>query len=895
MDENLNSRSKSSEEIQSSTLVDSRLKKGNATNSSILRYFQILIINKWLFLAVLLFVVSISVFYALRQPKLYESEYEIFYNESIREFIADSDVPTIKSDFDKNFWLSTMRSDGIIRLTISHLGLSYRTEELKPMLKVEIIDKKKEDRIPVYKISITSPDQLLNSKIMVAYVKALNELLLKNQVNNSEKLVTYLRNQLVDNNNKLSEIDNQILNYGSSNPEQLINVSSVSTNLESFHTDLLNTRIELSSIKASRQRTELELKTLDGTIVDESSFSEPLKVQLMNLEVDLARALTKNREDHPSIKAIRNNIRQINVMLRDSLDQRMEIKSLIQNPVKSQLMSKLSELKISEIAEESRLKSLEKVISELGQKMLPNSIDENLQQSLRNREMVFMTIKQLNSKLIEAECSAQGSLSRFVVIDEPLHSLPTNKNIFFYIITGLIIGVLLAGCVVYVYDMLDNRLMLVSDYESFYNLPLLAVTTHYARKDDSWTKNNEGTPNNNEKFTSELGNLVLNIRNVVRKTGKKFFAVYSPVRREGKSLVSFQTSLSLAEKKMKVLLVDIDFFSPKLTRVFNKKDQKGLTDYLSGNCNVSDIIYSTEYENLSFTGVGTLKIQDLSYDDPLLSDFIEYVKSQYDVVIFDTPALLYIPDIVNFMDKIENVIVIVRLGHTTRNSLDRLLKILHVYQSKITGVVLNDLKINMIDRYSDYYHYDYYTQDGQNDNVEQYAVAENKKIMNKLLHSKWLWGVIIFALVACGVTYTLNRGEVPHINADHVELPIPKDTLNTVMNKDTLNTIVSRDTVSTPKIEKTKQVISIKSEYIDTVKIDHGLRLTLISLEHYGNKQFWVYIYLANKDRFPDPNNIPVGSKIYIPRPEKYGIDKDSKKSLDEAAALQTKIINKEL
>lgn len=908
MNENHFSKNKSVEGVQSAPFTESRHKQSFVATNSILRYLQILLINKWLFLAVLLLVLGAFVFYALRQPKLYESQYEVFYNESIREFMAASDVPVVKSDFDKNFWLSTMRSDEIARLTIEHLALPYKADDLKRMLKVEIIDKKKEDRIPVYKASITSPDKHLNTKILNAYVKALNDLLLKNQISNSEKLVSFLNNQLNDNSNKLNEIDKQILGYGNSNPESLFNASNVSANLESFQTNLLNTRINLSSLRASRQRTEHELQNLDGTIVDESSFSEPLKVQLMNLEVDLARALTKSKEDHPSIKAIRNNIRQINIMLRDSIEQRLEIKSLMQNPVKSQLMSKLAELKIAEIAEESKLKSLESVIGELGQKMLPNAIDENQQQLLRNRDMIFITVKELNTKLIEAQCSAQGSLCRFVVIDEPLQSSPTNRNILFYIITGFIVGGLLAGAIVYIYDLLDNRLMLISDYENFYNLPLLAVTTHFKAKDENWLDRENISPEG-EKYASELNTLVSNIRNTARRTGNKVFAIYSPVRREGKSLVSVQAALTLADRRMNVLLVDVDFFSPKLTRMFGKKNEKGLTDYFSDKCAIEDIIHDTEHDNLKFTSVGTLKMRDnLGYDEPFLSEFINYAKQHYDVVIFDTPALLYIPDIINFMDKIESVILIVRLGHTTRNSLDRLLNILHAYQSKIVGVVLNDLKANFIGKYSDYYRYEYYDKDilaekkEKEDIGELIPAMEKIGLLNRLFRAKTTWiaiGLIVTSALGFALAsfISFNTLVVPADPQDKVASLDPITSFSDTYIPDTAHTEVVVDTVAMakPQIELHKTTVATATEYLDIIKIEPGLRLTLISLKYYGHKQFWVYIYLANKDRIADPNNIGIGTEIYVPKPETYGIDVTSKKSLDEAAVLQTKIVNKEL
>ena len=227
-------------------------------------------------------------------------------------------------------------------------------------------------------------------------------------MSNSEKLVTFLARQLAENNIKLSTIDQQMLVDGASNPAKIRDIKKLASDLEAFRTDLLNTQINLSSAMASKQRTERELKNLDGTIVNESAFSESLKVQLMNLQVDLARALTKNKENHLAIKGIRENITQINNMLRESIQQKHEIKGLVQNPLKAQLMSKLMEFQISEISLQTRVLSLQRVISEFESKMMPDTTDENQQQQLRNCELVFMTINLLNSKLIEAQSAPYG-------------------------------------------------------------------------------------------------------------------------------------------------------------------------------------------------------------------------------------------------------------------------------------------------------------------------------------------------------------------------------------------------------------------------------------------------------------------------------------------------------
>lgn len=78
------------------------------------------------------------------------------------------------------------------------------------------------------------------------------------------------------------------------------------------------------------------------------------------------------------------------------------------------------------------------------------------------------------------------------------------------------------------------------------------------------------------------------------------------------------------------------------------------------------------------------------------------------------------------------------------------------------------------------------------------------------------------------------------------------------------------------------------------VKIEPGSRLTLISLKYYGNKIFWVYLYEHNKSRIQDPNNVPIGTQIEVPAPERYGIDAHSRESINRAAVKQTEILTGE-
>jgi len=90
-------------------------------------------------------------------------------------------------------------------------------------------------------------------------------------------------------------------------------------------------------------------------------------------------------------------------------------------------------------------------------------------------------------------------------------------------------------------------------------------------------------------------------------------------------------------------------------------------------------------------------------------------------------------------------------------------------------------------------------------------------------------------------------------------------------------------------VEKTNPVSdnsSANTTNAKTRKIASGERLTLIALEEYGHKSFWIYLYLENKSRIANPNNVSAGTEIIIPPAAKYNIDKNSEASIKKANEL---------
>lgn len=164
-------------------------------------------------------------------------------------------------------------------------------------------------------------------------------------------------------------------------------------------------------------------------------------------------------------------------------------------------------------------------------------------------------------------------------------------------------------------------------------------------------------------------------------------------------------------------------------------------------------------------------------------------------------------------------------------------------------------------------------------------------------------GVVAIVAIA-GIFLYLNRGSDTSGSTVQTGMSLPETA---VFPEDTTRVEEPEVTEAEPETVEEKDTLSVESvapivepaaqtpKILAKIKIEPGSRLTLISLEYYGSKIFWVYLYEYNKSVIKDPNNIPIGTEIQVPAPELYGIDKHNRASVEKAAARQTEILSGKL
>ena len=76
-------------------------------------------------------------------------------------------------------------------------------------------------------------------------------------------------------------------------------------------------------------------------------------------------------------------------------------------------------------------------------------------------------------------------------------------------------------------------------------------------------------------------------------------------------------------------------------------------------------------------------------------------------------------------------------------------------------------------------------------------------------------------------------------------------------------------------------------------KVTSSTHLSSLARKYYGHYSFWVYIYMENKSKIKNPDNLPVGVTLIIPLPQKYGINSHDPESIRKAKALEKEIKSK--
>ncbi|MDF1782245.1 MAG: polysaccharide biosynthesis tyrosine autokinase [Alcanivoracaceae bacterium] len=175
----------------------------------------------------------------------------------------------------------------------------------------------------------------------------------------------------------------------------------------------------------------------------------------------------------------------------------------------------------------------------------------------------------------------------------------------------------------------------------------------------------------------------------------------------GKSFISSNLAVVLAQINKRVLLIDVDMRRGYLHQYFKAPRSIGLSSYLSGQHSLSDVILPTQVSNLSFIAAGSVPPNPAELlMSPAWKQMIDTVSKDYDLIILDTPPVLAVTDPAIIGQTAGTALMVVRFEENSVKETQVALSRLERNGVNVKGVVLNYM-LPRAGRDHGYYSYKY--------------------------------------------------------------------------------------------------------------------------------------------------------------------------------------------
>ncbi|MGH7470122.1 MAG: polysaccharide biosynthesis tyrosine autokinase [Longimicrobiales bacterium] len=293
----------------------------------------------------------------------------------------------------------------------------------------------------------------------------------------------------------------------------------------------------------------------------------------------------------------------------------------------------------------------------------------------------------LRTRYEEARLAALSSVPDVSIMDVarvPSTPLQDKKPLVIVGFAAASVGLALIG--ILLFDRRDHRVRYPHQITSGLGLPILGavpgVKGGLTGRD----------PHSAQQLEEAFRELRLSVEYAHGAAGPIIFSVSSPETGDGKSTVAGSLAGVFAGQGHRVALIDGDIRRGNLHRSFGVRRAPGLTDYLADRARLEEVLQATGNGGVTLIGSGTrMQAGPELLGSPAMGDLIRTLRSDFTVIIVDTPPLGAGVDAYVLGATTGNMILVVRAGRTDGELAEAKLTLLDRLPVRLLGAVLNDV------------------------------------------------------------------------------------------------------------------------------------------------------------------------------------------------------------
>src|SRR5271166_2956858 len=714
--------------------------------SALGEYVRVLVKRKWTVLACLVTIFSLVAIASLKMTPVYEASGSIAINKPDSGLVNFNNSPTFSVDYYDPTEMETevkiLQSDLLALQVVKELALDRRPEfggktaalpsslDLAPdplqadtgrttsllssfrsSLKVALAP-----NTHIIEVRYRSPDKELAANVVNTLMTTYTENNFKSRFDSTMQASDWLSKQLVDLQMKVETSQEKLVHY--QKEHEILGIDE-KQNITTAKLDELNKaltaaeseRMDKESVYRLVQAGDADTIASAASVLDDagagnqtaSGLLETLRTKEADLKIQAAELNTQFGPSYPKLAQLNNQLKEIDTQI-------LAETRKIAGKIKGQYVAALQR--------ESMLHdALEK------QKQEENKLNESaIEYSLLKRDLDTnrQLYEGLLEKLKEAGVSAGLRSNNFRIVDVarvPTAPVEPNipRNLSFAFMLGLTSGVGLA----FLLEGLDSTVRTTEQAQLISGLPplgMIPLGSRTAREGASAKRLVIASSKEAVELITQVrpqsqmaeSYRALRTSLLLSHLGAppKVIMVTSALPQEGKTTTSINCAVVLAQKGVRVLLIDADLRRPSIHKTLGMGPRSGLSNVLTGSATLQQAITRTAIlPNLFVLPAGTPPPNPAELlASSNMRDVLEELRGQYDHIVVDTPPTLSVTDAVVLSPRADAIVLVIRSGQTTKQALRRSRDILAQVNAKVSGVLLNAVDLSSPDYY---YYYEY--------------------------------------------------------------------------------------------------------------------------------------------------------------------------------------------
>ena len=704
------------------------------------KYWLILKRGRKITLAVFALVTSLGLLYAFLSKPLYRSQAKLLIKTNITtsltglgENMGRIEPLTDESD-PLNAQAEILLSNTALKQTIKELQLKDESGQLIPIKKLASgIDVDAVKGTDVLKVNYTAAEPQMAATV----VEKLVEIFIEQNIRDNRAVAgaarEFILEQLPQTEKNVEQAEfalrkfkeeNNITYLAEESSASIHVIKDLEEKINDRESQLVDVTARLNNLK---QQTNLEPDEAARLVhLSQVPGIQAMLSEVQSAENQLAAEQTRFHSQNPTVINLTEKVAE----LKKSLQQRIEQETGSKQPinwnnlqvgdVQASLVREQAQTEKERIGLEQRLVKMNDTLSSYKQqaKTWPK-LEQSLKELERKVKASQTTYETLLTRLQEINVAENQNIGNIRVISQPLvPEEPFNSRKRMIVMASGVLGILLGVGVTLVLDMTDKSLKTVEEAKQLF--PYNLLTTIPNLDGNSNTLEMMGTDlalprlicsDMNDYRISDAYQLLQANLSFCAEKEPKTITITSSVPNEGKSRICANLAVAMAQGERRVLLIDANMRNPTqheiwelpnsmglinlfLNQVPVNNDQVAVSNMMVNKVSTNDVIHNVMPNLDLLPSGGTISNTLALLESTTMSALVEKFRREYDVVIFDAPALKGKAD-AGLLGKLsDGIVFVIRTGVADIESINEAQEFLENSRQTVLGMVVNEAHVN---------------------------------------------------------------------------------------------------------------------------------------------------------------------------------------------------------